>query len=144
MFNTGSEKISGYECNMALYDKFLRKGKFLYVHGADDNHNKAPFGDLMCDSFGSWTQILAEELTYPAVIRALEEGRFYATTGPAAPSPTRSWTCRPSASTSISRSTRPMEKPPIPGRSGGQSLRNSPGKIIQNRINTNKTTKRKG
>ena len=46
----------------ALYDKFLRKGKFLYVHGADDNHNKAPFGDLMCDSFGSWTQILAEEL----------------------------------------------------------------------------------
>ena len=82
VFNTGSEKISGYECNMALYDKFLRKGKFLYVHGADDNHNKAPFGDLMCDSFGSWTQILAEELTYPAVIRALEEGRFYATTGP--------------------------------------------------------------
>ena len=82
VFNTGSEKISGYECNMALYDKFLRKGKFLYVHGADDNHHKAPFGDLMCDSFGSWTQILAEELTYPAVIRALEEGRFYATTGP--------------------------------------------------------------
>ena len=109
VFNTGSEKISGYECNMALYDKFLRKGKFLYVHGADDNHNKAPFGDLT-----------------------------------AAPSPTRSWTCRPSASTSISRSTRPMEKPPIPGRSGGQSLRNSPEKIIQNRINTNKTTKRKG
>ena len=36
----------------------------------------------MCDSFGSWTQILAEELPYPAVIRALEEGRFYATTGP--------------------------------------------------------------
>lgn len=183
VFNTGSEKISGYECNMALYDKFLRRGKFLYVHGADDNHNKAPFGDLMCDSFGSWTQILAEELTYPAVIRALEEGRFYATTGPeiteltfdgspcadrlqpgpadrrprqpqagqellqpgrAAPSPTRSWTCRPSASTSISRSTRPMEKPPIPGRSGGQSLRNSLEKIIQNRINTNKTTKQKG
>ena len=82
VFNTGSEKISGYECNMALYDKFLRKGKFLYVHGADDNHNKAPFGDLMCDSFGAWTQILAEELSYPAVIRALEEGRFYATTGP--------------------------------------------------------------
>ena len=66
------------------------------------------------------------------------------TTRTAAPSPTRSWTCRPSASTSISRSTRPMEKPPIPGRSGGQSLRNSLEKIIQNRINTNKTTKQKG
>lgn len=82
IFNTGSMKISGYECNMALYDKFLRRGKFLYCHGADDNHNKKPFGDLLCDSFGAWTMILAEELSYPAVIRALEQGRFYATTGP--------------------------------------------------------------
>lgn len=82
VFNTGSMKISGYECNMALYDKFLRRGKFLYCHGADDNHNAKPFGDLLCDSFGAWTMVLADELSYPAVIRALEQGRFYATTGP--------------------------------------------------------------
>lgn len=82
IFNTGSQLISGYECNMALYDKFLRRGKFLYVHGADDNHNKKPFGDLLCDSFGAWTQVLAKDLTYASVIEALEKGNFYASTGP--------------------------------------------------------------
>lgn len=82
VFNTGSQLINGYENNMALYDKVLRTGKTPYVHGADDNHNKAPFGDLLCDSFGAWTQVLADDLSYDSVIRALEEGRFYATTGP--------------------------------------------------------------
>lgn len=83
VFNTGSMCTNGLEHNMALYDRMLRMGKFLYCHGADDNHNHAPFGSPQCDSFGSWTMILAEELTYPAVIRALEQGRFYASTGPA-------------------------------------------------------------
>lgn len=86
VFNTGSEKISGYECNMALYDKFLRKGKFLYVHGADDNHNKAPFGDLMCDSFGSWTQILAEELTYRRSFGRWKRAAFMPPPAPRSPS----------------------------------------------------------
>ena len=83
IFNTGSMKISGAEDNVALYDRMLRMGKRLYVHGADDNHNHQPFGSPLCDSFGAWTMVLAEELSYPAVIRALEEGRFYASTGPA-------------------------------------------------------------
>lgn len=81
-FNTGSMCISGQEQNLALYDRMLRMGKRLYVHGADDNHNHSPFGTPLCDSFGAWTMVLAEELTYPAVIRALEQGRFYASTGP--------------------------------------------------------------
>lgn len=84
LFNTGSMKISGAEDNVALYDAMLRRGKRPYVHGADDNHNHHPFGSLMCDSFGAWTMVLSEGLSYPAVIRALEEGgRFYASTGPA-------------------------------------------------------------
>ena len=82
IFNTSSMKTNGYEYNMAIYDAMLRRGKFLFCHGADDNHNVKPFGDPLCDSFGSWTMILAEELTYPAVIRALERGDFYASTGP--------------------------------------------------------------
>lgn len=82
IFNTGSMTINGYEANAALYDQFLRRGKMIYCHGADDNHNKHPFGHCLCDSFGSWTMILAEELSYPAVIKALEQGRFYASTGP--------------------------------------------------------------
>ena len=82
MFNTGSQLTSGGESNLALFDKLLRRGKFLFVHGADDNHNKEPFGTLLCDSFGAWTQVLAKDLEYQSVIEALEKGDFYATTGP--------------------------------------------------------------
>lgn len=82
IFNTGSMKINGYEYNLALYDQLLRRGKFLGVHGADDNHNKKPFGDLLCDSFGAREMILAPELSYGAVIDALEKKNFYASTGP--------------------------------------------------------------
>lgn len=82
IYNTGSMTINGLEHNLALYDSMLRRGKFLYCHGADDNHNKKPFDDYLSDSFGAWTMILAKELTYPAVMEALEKGRFYASTGP--------------------------------------------------------------
>lgn len=82
VFNAGSMLVNGYEHNMALYDKFLRLGKMIYCHGSDDNHNKHPFDDILCDSFGAWTMIMAKELTYEAVISALEKGDFYASTGP--------------------------------------------------------------
>ena len=82
IYTTGSQVINRSEHNGALYDMLLRHGKFLYVHGADDNHNKVPFDDLLNDSFGAWTMICARELSYPAVIDALEKGRFYASTGP--------------------------------------------------------------
>jgi len=82
VYNTGSSCISGAEWNMALYDRLLRHGRFVGVHGADDNHNAYPFGHPLCDSFGAWTMILADELTYPAVVAALEQGRYYASTGP--------------------------------------------------------------
>ncbi|SFR62899.1 PHP domain-containing protein [[Clostridium] aminophilum] len=82
IYNTGSYTINGSECNNGLYDAFLMNGKMLYCHGADDNHNKKPFDDLLSDSFGSWTMVMAEELTYPAVMEALKKGNFYASTGP--------------------------------------------------------------
>lgn len=70
---------------MALYDRMLRMGKRPYVHGAEDNHNHQPFGSPLCDSFGAWTMLLSEELSYPSVIRALEGGGF--TPAPARPLP---------------------------------------------------------
>lgn len=82
VFNTSSAVSNSLEYNMALYDTLLRKGRRIYCHGVDDNHNRSPLGTPQSDSFGSWTMILAEELTYPAVIRALEKGQFYASTGP--------------------------------------------------------------
>ena len=82
VFNYGCETINAAEQNMALYDALLRRGKFWYCHGADDNHNKDPFDHPLSDSFGAWTMVLAKELTYSSVIEALENGRFYASTGP--------------------------------------------------------------
>jgi len=74
--------LNGFENNMSLFDKFQRRGKFIYCHGSDDNHNVYPLDDPQSDSFGSWTIIMAKELTYEAVIAALEQGDFYASTGP--------------------------------------------------------------
>lgn len=82
VFNQCSVTENACEDNLALYDALLRRGKFWYLHGADDNHNFAPLGDYLSDSFGAWTMILAPELTYSAIIEALENGRFYASTGP--------------------------------------------------------------
>ncbi|MCI6887463.1 MAG: hypothetical protein MR868_09475 [Lachnospiraceae bacterium] len=82
IFNSAAMVDNGYEINLSLYDKFLRRGKFLYCHGADDNHNKISIGDPLSESFGAWTMVLAEKLTYPAVVEALEKGNFYASTGP--------------------------------------------------------------
>lgn len=82
VFNTGCMTINGCEENLALYDALLRRGKFWYLHGADDNHNAVPLEDPLSDSFGSWTMVMASELNYQSVIHALEQGDFYATTGP--------------------------------------------------------------
>ena len=42
------------------------------------------YGDMysLNDSFGGWTVIKADALTYPAVMDALQRGAYYATTGP--------------------------------------------------------------
>jgi hypothetical protein len=82
IYNTGSWCINGGELNTGLYDAYLRNGSMIYCHGADDNHNKKPLDDLLSDSFGAWTQVLAKDLSYASVIHALENGDFYASTGP--------------------------------------------------------------
>ena len=82
VFNNCSVTENACEDNLALYDALLRKGKFWYLHGADDNHNFVPLDDYLNDSFGAWTMIIAPELSYSAIIDALENGKFYASTGP--------------------------------------------------------------
>lgn len=80
--NYGSHLSNHMEYSGALYDKMLRRRKQVFCHGGDDNHNYKPFGDPACDSFGAWTMILADSLTYPAVIDAMEQGKMYASAGP--------------------------------------------------------------
>lgn len=82
IFNTGCDREGFVEYNSRVYDDLLRQGKYLYVVAADDNHNRRPLSDPLSDSFGGFVYIKAEELTYPAIIRALETGNFYASQGP--------------------------------------------------------------
>ncbi len=82
MFNGNSDSKNHLEYNGALYNALLRNGKRWFVHGADDNHNTHPFTDPRNDSFRAATMILCEDLTYDAVIRAIENGDMYATEGP--------------------------------------------------------------
>ena len=80
--NFSAHQINGMEHNGALYDKMLRQGKRIFCHGADDNHNKYPDGHPESDSYGAYTMILAEELTYSAILESMEKGNLYASTGP--------------------------------------------------------------
>ena len=58
------------------------RGQRLYALSTDDNHDTRPIGDPLNDSFGGFVQIAAKELTYPAVMEALQAGRFYWSQGP--------------------------------------------------------------
>jgi hypothetical protein len=66
-----------------LWDKLLTAGQLLYGVADDDVH------DLKADSshnpprrpFKGWVQVAADELSDTAICQALEEGRFYSSTG---------------------------------------------------------------
>lgn len=81
MFNGGSY-ISGYdEYNPRVYEDFLNSGQKIYCIGGDDNHTYRT--DIIRGDEGvAFTVIKAEKLTYPAVIKALENGDFYSSMGP--------------------------------------------------------------
>ena len=74
--------IKGLEYNGAIYDKMLKRGKRIFCHSADDNHNRAPDGSPAFDSFGGFAMIMPKEFTYSAVIEAMETGEMYSSMGP--------------------------------------------------------------
>lgn len=80
--NFSSWQLNGLEHSGALYDKLLSRGVRCFCHGGDDNHNVHPLNDVYSDSFGAYTMILADRLTYSAVIEAMEQGEMYSSTGP--------------------------------------------------------------
>lgn len=65
-----------------VYDEMLRYGERIFCVATDDNHNRFPEDSLYCDSFGGFTVIKAQSLTYENIINALEKGNFYASQGP--------------------------------------------------------------
>ena len=110
--NYGSYLASGLEYCGALYDRLLRKGRHIFCHAADDNHNDFPPEHPHCDSFGCYTMILPETFTYDGIIRAMETGDMYAPWDrDSARCPSRTavfmWsarTCDPSSSTTEAKS----------------------------------------
>ena len=80
--NYGCEHDGLYGYNPQSYDEMLRLGNRLFCVSTDDNHNSYPFGDPLCDSFGGFTMIKAEKLTYDSIVDALLKGSFYSSMGP--------------------------------------------------------------
>lgn len=73
--NTGCSTGGYDEYNPALMDAMLRANKRAYFVAADDNHG-------LSSQFGGWNMICAEKLEYRTITKALEDGHFYASTGP--------------------------------------------------------------
>lgn len=70
------------------YDVLLKKGHKLFALATDDTHNPTHVQDtpehpsVEVGCFGGFTMIKAKELSYPEIIRALQAGEFYSTSGP--------------------------------------------------------------
>lgn len=82
MCNYSSYLLGSLEYNAALYDKMLKKGKRIFCHSADDNHNGFDEGTRKCDSFGAFTMIMPKDFSYDEVIKAIENGEMYSSMGP--------------------------------------------------------------
>ncbi len=63
------------EYNPRVYDSMLRSGQRLGCVATDDCHKTE-------DMFGGFTYIFAESLTYENIIKAMENGDFYTSSGP--------------------------------------------------------------
>ena len=71
--------INRYETD--CYDYLLRQGKRIFCTAADDNHSVLPPEDRRSDCCGGFVMVKAPELQYNALIEALLQGTFYASTG---------------------------------------------------------------
>lgn len=81
IYNYGCEHDGLYGYHPQAYDEMLRSGILCKCVAADDNHNSYPFGHPLCDSFGGYLMIHADELEYSCIIRALTEGNYCSVMG---------------------------------------------------------------
>lgn len=77
VFNTECYRQGYNDDQDWVYQDLLSLGNTLFPIAADDFHHNAP--DTLAQG---WVMVGAAELTYDAVIEALEKGDFYASTGP--------------------------------------------------------------
>ncbi|MCA2011575.1 CehA/McbA family metallohydrolase [Cereibacter sphaeroides] len=69
---TGADRADGW----SVMDLLLSEGRRLTAIATDDAHFTEP------DHFGGWVMVKAEENTPEALLQALKDGHFYASTGP--------------------------------------------------------------
>lgn len=85
VFNSGGSALGNYNPILSAnlwhdYEAAINEGMDVAPIAADDNHNYN--GDIEnSDSFHGYTMICTDDLSYGGVMKALEEQRFYATTG---------------------------------------------------------------
>lgn len=75
IYNSGCEQ-AGYDTYCPwIYDEMMRSGQHIGCVAGDDTHRAQ-------DLFGGFTMIYADELEHGQIIRALEQGEYYASRGP--------------------------------------------------------------
>lgn len=74
--------LDGYGDSSACYEAELRAGRKIRPIAADDSHKKRPCGEPGFEYFRGFTVLKAPSLSYGALIAALDQGAFYASTGP--------------------------------------------------------------
>lgn len=82
IYNHGCEHDGLYGYQPQSYEEMLRTGQKIFALATDDNHNAFSMGHPLSDSFGGWIMVKARNLEYESVMKALEQGDFYWSTGP--------------------------------------------------------------
>lgn len=82
IYNGATDYMSGMDYCPEAYDWLIRSGMRLGVTAGDDNHN---WRKDTTSCFSGYTMIAAPSLTYENVIKALENGDYYACAGKGAP-----------------------------------------------------------
>ncbi len=75
VFNSECYMIGAEDDMSQAYQELLREGNRLFPLATDDTHSPRAIG-------GGWVMVGAKELSYSAIIEALEKGDFYASSGP--------------------------------------------------------------
>lgn len=84
-----SNNLGGFEADgqrrpspEELWDQLLSSGETVWGVGSDDAHEYQKFDDQFTSTPGrAWVVVRAPSLTAPAILKALREGQFYASTG---------------------------------------------------------------
>lgn len=79
----GMEIVNGNgRCMEQVYDDLLKIGNRLHCICTDDTHNDYPPDSAKTEAFRGFTMLQADELSYGALIDALERGNFYSSQAP--------------------------------------------------------------